>query len=315
VERRRVQSSVFTACSVSAVILVAVLPLAGCSGTGAGGTGDPPSEAEGEVRGTGDRVSDLVGPATWLSPEDPNSIQCDSPPDVRARVTGVSIVAVDNFDEANDGSSARNIYVMDVPGKRGPKPYSGLTIFGPSFTPPDLRLFGNEVVDVEGNLEEFLGPTNPFGRCKSLPVLGGTMTFRYDADQVEPLLLVKSAAETLEGENRWEVLSSYERARPYIGMLVRIDDVTFAQPDTPPDPIGRWSAPINVGGGLYATDVPKISNELYDITNTGPAIPEASHFASITGIVTYFYGFKIAPRSPADFVADPPEPQPTGGAQ
>ena len=48
-------------------------------------------------------------------------------------------------------------------------------------------------------------------------------------------------------------------------------------------------------------DYPKISNELYDLLNEGPALAQGVKLKSVTGIVTYFYGFKIAPRSPDDF--------------
>jgi hypothetical protein len=100
---------------------------------------------------------------------------------------------------------------------------------------------------------------------------------------------------------QWNVLTSYEAARPYIGMLVRLVNVTIVAAEI--DDEGRLSAPINVGGGgLTPADIPKVTNELYDIAGTGPAIPENARFQSITGIVTYFYGFKIAPRSPSDFV-------------
>ena len=43
-----------------------------------------------------------------------------------------------------------------TPGE-APVPFSGLTVFSPSFTPPDLRVFEGDVVDTFGNLIEFLG--------------------------------------------------------------------------------------------------------------------------------------------------------------
>jgi hypothetical protein len=94
-------------------------------------------------------------------------------------------------------------------------------------------------------------------------------------------------------------MKSYPALRPYIGMLVRIENVdltVLSEND------GAIEVPINVGGGIGVSDQVKISNELYDIARSGPALPEGAHFSSITGVVTYFYAFKIAPRSAADFV-------------
>ncbi len=54
-------------------------------------------------------------------------------------------------------------------------------------------------------------------------------------------------------------------------------------------------------GGLAPSDIPAVANELYDLKNEGPDLSTAKHFKSITGIVTYFYGFHLDPRSPADF--------------
>ena len=41
---------------------------------------------------------------------------------------------------------------------------------------------------------------------------------------------------------------------------------------------------------------------LYDLKNDGPTLEAGGTFSAVTGVLTYFYGFKIAPRSPDDFV-------------
>jgi hypothetical protein len=49
------------------------------------------------------------------------------------------------------------------------------------------------------------------------------------------------------------------------------------------------------------SDVPSISNELFDLKALGPPLAKDVTFKAVTGIITYFYGFKIAPRSADDF--------------
>jgi hypothetical protein len=48
--------------------------------------------------------------------------------------------------------------------------------------------------------------------------------------------------------------------------------------------------------------LPGISNELFDLKNQGPVMEAGTVLKSLTGVVTYFYGFKVAPRSAADLV-------------
>jgi hypothetical protein len=56
-----------------------------------------------------------------------------------------------------------------------------------------------------------------------------------------------------------------------------------------------------MGGGFPGDDQVKLSNELFDLKNEGPPLATGTEFAAVTGVLTYFYGFKIAPRSAADF--------------
>jgi hypothetical protein len=262
--------------------LLAAPLLAACGG----GNGDAPTQPAAQEYGGGSRISDLVGEATWLDPEDLESTSCDVPPDRSARVTGVTIVAIDRFDETGSGATG-NYYVEDS--LEEPVPYSGATVYAPSFTPPDLRLAPGDVTDLLGVFTEFLGPSSAgrFGYCRTLPELGGTMTFRFENGRVEPIVVTV------------EELKSYEAARKYIGMLVRVEDVSIA--GTPMNSGGRFTASLNVGAGVPAADVPKISNELYDLEIEGPPLAGGSAFSAVTGVLTYFYGFKIAPRSPEDF--------------
>lgn len=250
-----------------------------------GGTGDPPSTPLADPCGGGLRLTDIVGPATWIDPTDNGSDNCVYPVAHPVSLAGLRIVAIDRYDETGDGATG-NYYAQDACATPGP--YQGMTVYAPSFSPPDLRLFPGDVVDLLGNLQEFPGPTSgPFPYCRTLPEIGGTLTFRFElganlAPQTIPLLDLKA----------------YDTARPWLGMLVRVENVTIA--GKPYESKGRFSASMAVGGGIPQSDVPAISNELFDLKNLGPPIDDGTKLKSVTGIVTYFYGFKIAPRSADD---------------
>lgn len=268
-------------------VIAALLAFAaGCSG---GGFGDPPSKPLADVYGDGERLCKTVlGAATWTDSGNTGSTGCAQPPDHAVYVTGVTVVAVDRFDETGDGAVG-NYWVQDLDSQCAGLPYSGVTIYGPSFSPPDLRVATNDVVDLNGSLTEFIGPSSsPFGQCRTLPEISGTMSFRFDgADPPAPV--------TIDVKD----LKSYDTARQWIGMLVKVENVTLT--DNGKNSGGRYTAPMDVGGGVVQSDVPKITNELYDIEAEGPALVDATTYKSVTGIVTYFYGFHLVPRSPADF--------------
>jgi hypothetical protein len=259
--------------------------LSACGSSGSGGTGDSPSEPSTSKLGDGARLHEVVGEATWLDVNDPDSASCKSPPDRHVNVTGVTVVGIDRFDETGQGQLG-NFYVQDT--AVDAVAFSGITVFAPSFSPPDLRLAEGDVADALGTLMEFLGPSSGrFGECKTLPEIGGTLSFRLENGIREPHTITV------------EDLKSYESARQWLGMLVRIEDVRIAADAS--NSSGRYTAPLDVGSGVPASDVPRISNELFDLENEGPPLTQGMEFPSVSGIVTYFYGFKLAPRSAADF--------------
>ena len=61
---------------------------------------------------------------------------------------------------------------------------------------------------------------------------------------------------------------------------------------------------LEVGAIPNVADVPQVTNELFDMQTQGPPMPGGATFKSITGVVTYFASFHIAPRSAADFELD-----------
>jgi hypothetical protein len=265
--------------------------LAGCGS----GSGDPFSEPAASVLGSGSRIRDILGPAEWLDPDDEDSLSCAVPANATVNISGVTVTAIDRFDEVSDGAFG-NVYVQDT--TKEPGEYEGMTIFDPSYTPPDLRVTNGDVLDFFGVYLEFLGPTSGyFGSCKTLPEISGAGTFRFEGSVV-PAKVVKL-----------EEILGYANARRYLGMLVTLENVTisgdpFSSNESLPSG-GRYTADIDRTGidttGLDSGDFPRISNELYDLKVLGPVLADGTQIKRLTGVLTYFYGFKIAPRSPADF--------------
>lgn len=236
--------------------------------------------------GEGSRLSELIAAPSWVKLDDPDSTACSTPPDRPAHVTGVTVTMIDTFDETGKGARG-DIYIQDH--EPAPRPYSGTKVFNPAFSPPDLRVAAGDVVDVFGVFQEFPGTsTGYFPYCRTLPELGGTVSFRFDNGMAEPKDLTPAD------------LKSYEAARPWLGMLVRLEGVRIFA--TPNSSNGRYTASIDVGTKLGPTDgVPELSNELYDVETEGPPLTQGKVFRSVTGLVTYYYGVRLAPRSPADF--------------
>jgi hypothetical protein len=279
--------------AVLAVSISALGVLTSCDGTSSGDTGDPIHKPVPTELGQGQRVHDVVGDAVWLNDGDMTSSNCQVPAARQVGLTGQVIVAVDRFDETGGGQTG-NIYVEDVPQEGAdPVPYSGMEIFNAGFTPPDLRVFEGDVVDTLGSYTEFLGPsTFIFNYCRTLPETSGTLTFRFENGYRPAATIVKAGSTTA----RWDSVRGYKNARRWLSMLVRFEQVTL--PNAPKSSKGRYSVDIDIGGGVTSDEVVGISNELYDLESEGLAAGDS--LKSVTGILTYFHGFKIAPRSAAD---------------
>jgi hypothetical protein len=245
------------------------------------------------ILGKGDRLADLNDYAK-KHPADGSTVI----------VTGVSVLALDEFDETHDGSSAGNIYVQDLPDPHTgvTPPYGGVTLYNSSFSPPTLRIGAGDVVDVRGVYEEFPGPSsskfecvepdpnNPPDGClryASLPeIVGGTVSLRFESKVLEPQTIPLSE------------LGSYDTGRKWIGMLVRVENVT-AHSDGYPSK-GRYSVRLDLAGVTDPKKLPTINNALLDLEATGIPFQQGTTYKSVTGVVQYFYNFAISPRSPAD---------------
>ena len=274
-----------TSFSTGGLLLAAVF-LAACDG----GVGDPPSKPLADELGSCGRLAKTIGPATWLDPDDDLSESCSAiPPNRTVCLSGLSIVAIDKFDETGDGKASGNFYAQDT--SPDPPPYAGVTIFRPSFSPPDLRLAEGDVVDFLGTYEEFPGPSSfKFANCRTLPELSGALTFRFDNNL--PLI-----AKVIPLDD----LKTYETGRPHLGTLVKLVNVKLDADGASNSSSGRYTSGLEVGAIKNVADVPQLTNELFDMQTKGPPMPGGATFKSITGVVTYFGGFHISPRSAADF--------------
>lgn len=236
--------------------------------------GDPPaSDVLPSAVGSGKRIHEISDPTLPTHPANNATVT----------VTGVNVVTVDNFDETKDGKSRGTIYVEDLNSSAA---YSGISLYSPTFIPGDLRVGPGDVLDMTGAYQENASIGSAiFPAGQVLPQIAKpTATFRYEFRAPVP------------AEINVSDLADYNLGRKWIGMLVTMKDVTLVDAPTD-DGKGRVSAHVFPSGGRNA---PTMTNELYNMQTTDFAAND--HFASITGVVTYFFSLHVAPRSAADIV-------------
>lgn len=264
------------------------ITLTACSG-GLTSGGDSVPQQQPSVIGNGFTLAQL---------NDPSSKYYDPPPTKDLVVTGTSVVAVDTYDETQNGKSLGEIFVEDLAQREADGsikscadvtcPYSGMTLYGSAFSPPDLTVANGDVVDIHGRYDAFTGPTtSPFPAGEILPeISGGTVSLRFEYKPVAPV--------TIDLKD----LTSYATGRKWIGMLVKIDNAKLI--DKPTTSSGRETVHLNVGSGVALNNVPTLSNALYDLNQLNPQLASGQVYKSIVGVVEFFYTFSICPRSRAD---------------
>jgi hypothetical protein len=198
-------------------------------------------------------------------------------------VSSAVVTAVDNFDETNDGKSRGTIWLQDVDKADG---FAGISLFSPSFIPANLRLAPGDVVDLNGQYVEqkTIGSTVNFDPAFLPQLVKPSVTFRYETKPPEPKVIPVTDLDTFATGRKW------------IGQLVTVQNVTVAgAPSTDTKKTGRITAAFTAD-----KNSPVISNELTPIAEN--AFPAGTTFKSVTGVVTFFFNLKIAPRSAADLV-------------
>ncbi len=231
---------------------------------------NPPAAS---LQGAGFRIRDVTNPGNQARPA-VNSI---------VTVTGVGVVAIDNFDETRNGKSHGTIFVQDL---GEPVPFSGVSLYDPTFVPGDLRVGAGDVLDFTGVYQETAAiGTAVFPKGQVLPQLAKPVgTFRYE-----------TATGITPAKVPLEDLGDYAKGRKWIGMLVTVENVTVTQAPRR-DSSNRLSAALTAA----AANAPTLTNELSDLTDADVAL--GTRYRSVTGVVTYFFSLHLAPRSRGDLV-------------
>jgi hypothetical protein len=256
------------------IVLGGVLVAGACD---EGGGGDPPIPINSNAFGHGSSLASLIDPAVrGAAPTDDRVVE----------VTGVRVVHIDTFDETGQGRVG-NVFLADAGAQPGP--YHAVLAFAPVYSPPSYRAIPGDVVDASGTFDEFLPPAGQPQRF--LPELvRPTLVARFDevGGPLQPVPIQLTD------------LTKYETGRQWISTLVTVENVQILELEL--NPTGRARIRLNGGTGLEPSDLPTITNELFDLSNAGLQFEVGQTIKKVTGMVTLFGNFSIAPRTTADIV-------------
>ncbi len=244
-------------------------------------SGDPPAPYTPDPLGSGLRIAQVQNPS---SP--------DYHVNESATLTSTVVTWLDTFDETHDGKSIGTLFIQDI---GSTAPYAGIDVYEPNYVPASLTVLPGDVLDFVGPYQEAPNVgTATFDPGTFLPQLSKPVgTFRYQF--VPPAPVVITAADLLG------TTPNFASARKWENMLVTINDVVIAAGSTSEGRVTylMGDASGDSGGSISASAV-AISNEEY---NLGPTdFPAGTHFKSVTGLVTWFFTFHVAPRTAADLV-------------
>lgn len=261
---------------------LSLLPLVSCDG---GGGGDPPAPITvPPPAGKDQRIHEIRDPQSPLHAADASQV----------KVSGAVVIAVDTHDETNDGKSAGTIYVSDLGSQ---DPYSGISLYNPSFIPGNLRVGPGDALDLRGELQLNNTIPIPFAKDAFLVQIANPIgTFRFDASVPDPV--TKQDGRDLKVDD----LSTYENGQKWLNMLVTIKNVTVVKANKPSKGRVSYDLMSIPNGSTTCTDpfpkVPTLVNELTEL----PALQEGQVIKSLTGVVTFFCNLHIAPRDAKDIV-------------
>lgn len=229
--------------------------------------------------GKGFRIHEIA------DPESPTKAEHDE----QVFVTGAVVIAVDTHDETGDGRSSGTIYVSDLGSS---EPYSGISLYNPSFVPGNLRVVAGDTLDLRGQFQENQSVPIQFAPGAFLVQLSNAIgTFRFEAEVPPPL------------DIELDDLFDYDEGRKWLNMLVRVKNVTLQRGF---GSSGRQSFPLapEPGSSTKCDDpfpkAPSLVNDLTDLSALG--LEEGTVVKSLTGVVTFFCNLRIAPRTAADVV-------------
>lgn len=221
--------------------------------------------------GSGVHIRDVVNPANGVNGATVN-------------ISGAVVLTIDTYDETANGKSAGTVYVQDIGSQA---PFSGTSLYAPSFVPSDLRVVPGDTLNLLGPyvIENSIGAA-AFAAGQGLPQISKpTATFSYEYETPAPLVIDVNDLDDYNKGFQWE------------NMLVTVQNVTVYD--------GLTNSAGRVTGHITADfeqnqDTAVIANELMPLPVNSIAVGQK--YKSITGIVTWFFNYQIAPRTQADLV-------------
>lgn len=280
----RVTLAVFPAVfSATLPALALVLGLSACVTR----NNDQPENPPPAPLGTGERIRDVTAP----------DASTHAASGANVSISGATYLLTDTFDETANGKSKGTVYLQDV---GSVAPFSGISLFSPTYNPADLALAPGDVLMLSGQfVEETSIGSASFANGEALVQMSKPVV-QFEFDGLPPQVGSATWAPVVIPATD---LDDYAKGLQWEAMLVTIENVSFAD-NLSNDGSGRYVAHITTDTSSAG---PTISNELFDLnawnqSQTGPKIAKGSTFKSVTGIVTWFFNFHIAPRSPNDIV-------------
>jgi hypothetical protein len=276
----RFSSPARVACPVL-LALLAVAPV-GCENSL---PNDPASDGgAGSALGNGQRIRDLMNPSLKGHPASGALVT----------ITGATYLTTDTYDETHDGKSKGTVFIQDVPANAtSVLPYSGASLYSPTYLPANLRPAPGDVLDLVG--------TYSFSASLGSAVFpAGTGLVQISKPVVQPRFEYELPAPTVISVSD---LDDYQKGLQWNGMLVTVENVVL------PDSLvnggtGRWTVHISSD---VSSNGPTLANELFDVSTwnsaqANPPLAAGQTLKSVTGIVTWFFNYHVCPRSPADIV-------------
>jgi hypothetical protein len=195
---------------------------------------------------------------------------------------GVVVIGIDSYDDSGQGAVG-DIYVQD-PVQNGPKgtPFSGLRLYRPTKNPPDLELAPGQGVDLVGTFVAFAGPpTSPFDPGVLVPqASNAALTLTYEGRAPEPVDIT------------YDDIKDPIAGMQYASRLVRFRDVIMTSDfkgARPEATIYDTSGDFVLSSKMYPVHLDKTVNGKSGVK-----------LKSVTGVLDYFFNFKLCPRSRAD---------------
>jgi hypothetical protein len=257
-----------------------VLPLvaAACSTL----TEDPPAPYDASPLGNGVRIASIQNPSL----PDYQAAIANPTTGINVDVSSAVVSWIDTFDETKNGKSIGTVYIQDI---GSTAPYSGIDVYEPSYVPASLRLLPGDVLDFVGPYEEATSVGSATFSPQTLPQLAKPVgTFRYEFNTPDPVTIQLSD------------INDYTTGRKWENMLVTLEDITVNAGEV--DTTGLRVTYLMGQGDAASIDSNSatIANEFYNLGQHD--FPAGTHFKSVTGIVTWFFTYQIAPRTAADLV-------------